>query len=40
MQIYTSYKVKIKYYNHIFKDTVKIYRHAVDSLIMLMMVVV
>lgn len=33
MQIYTSYKVKIKHYNHIFKDTVKIYRHAVDYLI-------
>ncbi len=33
MQIYTTYKVKIKCYNHIFKDTVKVYRNAVDYLI-------
>lgn len=33
MRIYTTYKVKIKHYNHIFKDTVKIYRNAVDYLI-------
>ena len=33
MQIYTTYKVKIKHYNHIFKDTVTIYRNAVDYLI-------
>lgn len=33
MQIYTTYKVKIKHYNHIFKDTVVVYRKAVDYLI-------
>ena len=33
MQIYTTYKVKIKHYNHIFKDTVAGYRCAVDYLI-------
>lgn len=33
MQIYTAYKVKIKEYNHIFKDTVTVYRNAVDYLI-------
>ena len=33
MQIYTTYKVKIKHYNHIFKETVSIYRRAVDFLI-------
>ena len=33
MRIYATYKVKIKHYNHIFKDTVKIYRNAVDYLI-------
>ena len=33
MQIYTTYKVKIKHYNHIFKETVSIYRKAVDFLI-------
>ena len=33
MQIYTTYKVKIKHYNHIFKDTVAVYRDAVDYLI-------
>ena len=30
MKIHTTYSVKIKHYNHIFKDTVEIYRHAVD----------
>ena len=33
MRIFTTYKVKIKHYNHIFKDTVNIYRKAVDYLI-------
>lgn len=33
MKIYSTYSVKIKHYNHIFKDTVKIYRNAVDFLI-------
>ena len=33
MQIYTTYKVKIKHYNHIFKETVAVYRNAVDYLI-------
>ena len=33
MQIYTSYSVKIKHYNSIFKDTVIVYRHAVDYLV-------
>ena len=33
MQIYTTYKVKIKQYSHIFKDTVAVYRNAVDYLI-------
>ncbi len=33
MQIYTTYSVKIKHYNHIFKDTVTIYRRAADYLI-------
>ena len=33
MQIYTTYSVKIKHYNSIFKDTVSIYRRAVDYLI-------
>ena len=33
LQIYTTYKVKIKHYNHIFKDTIAVYRHAVDYLI-------
>ncbi len=32
MQIYSTYPVKIKHYNSIFKDTVKIYRSAVDLL--------
>ena len=33
MQIYTTYSVKIKHYNSIFKDTITVYRHAVDYLI-------
>ena len=33
MRIYTAYKAKIKHYNHIFKDTVRIYRNVVDYLI-------
>lgn len=33
MKIYTTYKVKIKGYNHIFKDTIFIYREAVDDLL-------
>lgn len=33
MKIKTTYKVKIKHYNHIFKDTVRIYRSAVDYII-------
>lgn len=30
MKIYSMYSVKIKHYNHIFKQTVEVYRHAVD----------
>ena len=33
MKIFTTYSVKIKHYNHIFKDTVFIYRKAVDFFI-------
>lgn len=33
MTIYSTYKVKIKHYNHIFKDTISVYRAAVDYLI-------
>ena len=33
MEIYSTYSVKIKHYNHIFKDTVSVYREAVDFLI-------
>lgn len=33
MRMYTTYSVKIKHYNNIFKETVAIYRHAVDYLI-------
>ncbi|MGN0672033.1 MAG: IS200/IS605 family accessory protein TnpB-related protein [Anaerovoracaceae bacterium] len=33
MHIYTTYGVRIKEYNHIFKDTVSVYRNAVDYLI-------
>ena len=33
MKIYTSYKVKIKYYNHIFTETLTLYRRAVDFFI-------
>ena len=33
MKIYSTYSVKIKHYNHIFKDTLSIYRKAIDYLI-------
>lgn len=33
MRIYSCYSVKIKHYNRIFKDTVTVYRHAVDYLV-------
>lgn len=33
MKIYSSYGVKIKHYNNIFKETIRIYRDAVDFLI-------
>lgn len=33
MKIVSAYSVKIKHYNHIFKDTVSVYRDAVDFLI-------
>ena len=33
MKITSSYKVQIKQYRHIFDDTVRIYRDAVDFLI-------
>ena len=33
MKIYTSYKIKIREYSHIFKETVSLYRHAVDFFI-------
>lgn len=33
MRIFSTYSVKIKHYNHIFKDTVSVYRDAVDFLI-------
>lgn len=33
MKMYSTYSVKIKHYNNIFKETVAIYRHAVDYLI-------
>ena len=33
MQIVTSYSVKIKKYNHIFKETISAYRKAVDFFI-------
>ena len=33
MKIFSTYSVKIKHYNHIFKDTVSIYRKAVDFFI-------
>ena len=35
MNIYSTYKVKIKHYNNIFKKTVDIYRSATDYLIQL-----
>ena len=33
MKIYSSYKVKIKHYNRIFDQTVRLYRDAVDFFI-------
>ena len=33
MKIFTSYSVRINHYSHIFKDTVNLYRSAVDMLI-------
>lgn len=33
MKIMTTYSIKIKHYNHIFKETVAVYRQAVDFLI-------
>lgn len=33
MKMFSTYSVKIKHYNHIFKDTVSIYRDAVDFFI-------
>ena len=33
MKIISTYGVKIKTYNHIFKETVEVYRHATDFLI-------
>lgn len=33
MKIVSTYGIKIKTYNHIFKETIEVYRHAVDFLI-------
>ena len=33
MKIYSSYKVQIKHYNHIFEQTVEVYRNAVSFFI-------
>ena len=33
MKLFSSYSVKIKHYNHIFQETVNLYRNAVDFLI-------
>ncbi len=33
MKIYSTYSVKIKHYNSIFKNTISVYIHAVDYLI-------
>lgn len=33
MDIYSAYRVKIRHYNHIFKDTTAVYRHAVGFFI-------
>lgn len=33
MKMYTTYSVKIKHYNNIFKETVAIYRHTVDYIL-------
>ena len=32
MKLFSSYSVKIKHYNHIFQETVNLYRNAVDFL--------
>ncbi len=32
MEIFSTYSVKIKHYNHIFKETFSLYREAVDFL--------
>lgn len=34
MEIYSTYSVKIKHFNDIFKQTISVYRDAVDFLIM------
>ena len=33
MKVFSTYSVKIKHYNNIFKDTVSLYRNAVDFFI-------
>lgn len=33
MKLFLTYSVKIKHYNHIFKETAALYRDAVDFLI-------
>ncbi len=33
MKVFSTYRVKIKHYNRIFKDTISIYRDAVEFLI-------
>ena len=33
VKIFSTYSVKIKHYNHILKETIEIYREAVDYLI-------
>ena len=33
MKIYSSYKAQIKHYNHIFEQTVEVYRNAVSFFI-------
>ena len=34
MKLISTYSIKIKEYRHIFKETVNIYRHAVDFFLM------
>src|SRR5699024_11115231 len=34
MKLLSTYRIKIKEYRHIFKDTVNMYRHAVDFFLM------